>query len=78
MGIISYGASRGGLLQLTKGLAVGWGVYGITVNMLAPGWFKTDQTKELFRNKRWNNSIIEKIPLGRTGKKQDLDGPVVF
>ena len=77
-GIIPYGAARGGLLQLTKGLAVEWGGYGITVNMLAPGWFKTDQNKALFQNKTWVDSLIERIPVGRAGLEHDLDGAVVF
>ncbi len=51
---------------------------GITVNMLAPGWFKTDQNKTLFENRTWVGSLTERIPVGRTGMKQDLDGAVVF
>ena len=77
-GIIPYGAARGGMVQLTKGLAVEWGRYGITVNILAPGWFETDQNRALFQDKGWVNSVIERIPVGRTGLKHDLDGAVVF
>ncbi len=77
-GIIPYGAARGGMVQLTKGLAVEWGRYGITVNIVAPGWFETDQTRTLFQNKAWVHSVIERIPAGRTGLKCDLDGIMVF
>lgn len=77
-GILPYNAARGGLLQLTRGLAVEWGRYAITVNILAPGWFKTDQTRILFQNSTWVSSLTERIPVGRTGIRQDLDGAVVF
>ena len=66
------------MVQLTKGLAVEWGRYGITVNIVAPGWFETDQNRTLFQNKAWVHSLIERIPVGRTGLKYDLDGIMVF
>src|SRR5215469_2033358 len=52
-GLAPYGASRGGVRQLTMSLADDWGKYGITVNCLAPGWFKTEQNKVLYENKEW-------------------------
>jgi len=77
-GIVPYCASRGGVLQMTKGLADELGSYGITVNCLAPGWFKTDQNAQLYENKEWLEYIIDRIPLKRPGKPDDLDGAIVF
>jgi gluconate 5-dehydrogenase len=77
-GLGPYTASRGGVKQLTMSLADDWGEYGITVNCLAPGWFKTAQTKELYENKEWVNYICDRIPLKRPGNPNDLDGAIVF
>ena len=63
---------------MTMSLADDWGPYGITVNCLAPGWFKTEQTKALYENKGWLDYIIDRIPLKRPGRPNDLDGAVVF
>ena len=52
-GLTPYCASRGGVKQMTMSLADDWGPYGITVNCLAPGWFKTEQTKVLYENQEW-------------------------
>lgn len=76
--ITAYCASRGGVLQMTKSLAAEWGKHGINVNVLAPGWFETEQTRVLYEDKDWVEYITERIPLGRTGHKADLDGSVVF
>ena len=73
-----YCASRGGVKQLTMSLADDWGKYGITVNCLAPGWFKTAQNAVLYENKAWVEYICDRIPLNRPGKPNDLDGAVVF
>ena len=77
-GIVPYTASRGGVLQMTRGLAAEWGRHGITVNVLAPGWFKTAQNQVLYENKEWVNYITDRIPLDRPGQPHDLDGSVVF
>jgi len=77
-GIAPYCASRGGIKQLTMSLADEWGPYGITVNCLAPGWFKTQQTQVLYENKEWVEYLLDRIPLKRTGQPNDLDGAVVF
>jgi len=77
-GITPYCASRGGVKQMTMSLADDWGAQGITVNCLAPGWFETEQTKQLYRNKEWLAYLNDRIPLGRPGQPTDLDGAVVF
>ncbi len=77
-GIVPYTASRGGIAQMTRGLAVEWGRYGITVNCLAPGWFRTAQNAVLYDDDAWVASITDRIPLGRPGQPPDLDGAVVF
>jgi NAD(P)-dependent dehydrogenase (short-subunit alcohol dehydrogenase family) len=77
-GLAPYGASRGGVKQLTMSLADDWGVHGITVNCLAPGWFKTAQNAVMYENKEWVDYLCDRIPLKRPGKPTDLDGAVVF
>ena len=77
-GIGPYCASRGGVKQLTMSLADEFGKHGLTVNCLAPGWFRTEQNKVLYENKKWVEYICDRIPVGRPGKPNDLDGAVVF
>ena len=77
-GLAPYGASRGGIRQLTMSLADDWGRYGITVNCLAPGWFQTAQNKVLYENQEWVDYLIDRIPLKRPGEPHDLDGAIVF
>jgi NAD(P)-dependent dehydrogenase (short-subunit alcohol dehydrogenase family) len=77
-GLGPYGASRGGIRQLTMSLADDWGRHGITVNCLAPGWFKTAQNKILYEDKAWVEYLCERIPLKRPGQPNDLDGAIVF
>jgi NAD(P)-dependent dehydrogenase (short-subunit alcohol dehydrogenase family) len=77
-GITPYCASRGGVKQMTMSLADDWGPYGITVNCLAPGWFRTEQTKVLYENQEWVEYLRDRIPLRRPGLPNDLDGAIVF
>ena len=77
-GLGPYGASRGGIRQLTMSLAADWGPHGITVNCLAPGWFRTDQNTVMYDDPAWVASLVDRIPLGRPGTPSDLEGAIVF
>jgi gluconate 5-dehydrogenase len=77
-GLGPYGASRGGVRQLTMSLADDWGPHGITVNCLAPGWFKTAQNAVLYEDAQWVEYLVDRIPLRRTGRPEDLEGAVIF
>jgi gluconate 5-dehydrogenase len=77
-GLAAYGASRGGIKQMTMSLAHDWGQYGITVNCLAPGWFKTAQNRALYDDPGWVEYLCERIPLGRPGAMDDLDGALLL
>lgn len=77
-GIAPYCASRGGVKQLTMALADEWGRHGITVNCLAPGWFRTEQNKVLYENQEWLEYLKDRIPVKRPGRPDDLDGAVCF
>lgn len=77
-GLAPYGASRGGVRQLTMSLADDWGMHGVTVNCLAPGWFKTEQNKVLYESQEWVDYLVDRIPVKRPGAAHDLDGAVVF
>lgn len=77
-GLGPYGASRGGIKQLTMSLAADWGPRGVTVNCLAPGWFKTAQNAVMYEDAEWVKYLSEKIPLRRPGAMDDLTGAVIF
>jgi NAD(P)-dependent dehydrogenase (short-subunit alcohol dehydrogenase family) len=77
-GLGPYTASRGGIKQLTMSLADDWGKHGITVNCLAPGWFKTAQNRVMYEDEGWVEYLVERIPLKRPGQPNDLDGAIVF
>lgn len=77
-GLGPYCASRGGTKQLTMSLADDWGPEGITVNCLAPGWFKTAQNAVMYEDEEWVEYLTDRIPLRRPGTTGDLDGTLVF
>ena len=59
-------------------LADAFGPAGVTVNCLAPGWFRTAQNDVMYRDEEWLGSIVARTPLRRPGQPGDLDGAVVF
>jgi gluconate 5-dehydrogenase len=77
-GLAPYGASRGGIRQLTMSLADDWSPHGVTVNCLAPGWFRTEQNKVMYEDPQWVEYLVDRIPVKRPGQPHDLDGAVVF
>ena len=74
----AYSASKGGVAQLTKSLAIAWAKDGIRVNAIAPGWIATAMTEPLLRDEARNRAILERTPMGRWGTPEDLVGPALF
>jgi NAD(P)-dependent dehydrogenase (short-subunit alcohol dehydrogenase family) len=74
----AYAASKGGVAQLTKSLAVAWAAEGIRVNALAPGWIETAMTEMPRGNPTRNAEILSRTPMGRWGTPDDLAGPALF
>lgn len=74
----SYAASKGAVAQVTKALANEWAHYGLNINAIAPGYMITDNTELLRNNPERMKSISERIPAGRWGEAEDLNGAVVF
>ena len=75
---VHYATAKAALKGFTESLAKEVGRYGITVNCLAPGWFKTAQNKVMYEDEAWVEYLCERIPAGRPGLPNDLDGAVVF
>lgn len=76
--IAAYTASKGAIAQLTKALANEWASRGVQVNAIAPGYFRTENTRALRQDETRNRQIIERIPAGRWGDPSDLAGAAVF
>jgi NAD(P)-dependent dehydrogenase (short-subunit alcohol dehydrogenase family) len=74
----AYSASKGGVVQLTRSLAIAWAAEGIRVNAIAPGWIATPMTQPLRDDEGRNRAILERTPLGRWGRPDDVAGPVLF
>lgn len=73
-----YAASKGGIAQLTKALANEWAGRGLQVNAIAPGYIATDNTVALQEDPERNPAILARIPVGRWGTPEDLQGAAVF
>jgi 2-dehydro-3-deoxy-D-gluconate 5-dehydrogenase len=73
-----YAAAKGGVVQLTKGLANEWAPHGINVNAIAPGYMETDNTAALRADEARKRQISDRIPAGRWGVPADLAGAAVF
>jgi NAD(P)-dependent dehydrogenase (short-subunit alcohol dehydrogenase family) len=73
-----YSASKGGVAQLTKSLAVAYAADRIRVNAVAPGWIITPLTKALQDDPARSSAILSRTPMGRWGTPEDVAGPVLF
>jgi 2-deoxy-D-gluconate 3-dehydrogenase len=73
-----YAAAKGGVAQLTKALANEWAGKGVQVNAIAPGYMRTDNTAPLRSDSVRNGEILGRIPAGRWGEKEDVEGAAVF
>lgn len=74
----AYSASKGGIAQLTKSLAIAWAPQGVRVNAIAPGWIETALTAPLYNDPGRRDAIIQRTPLGRWGQPDDVAGAATF
>ena len=78
VGRATYAASKGGLLQLTRVMALELASKGINVNAVGPTSIETPMNRELFDDEEWRRKAVAKIPAGRFCEPEDVVGPVVF
>ncbi|MFT5599068.1 MAG: NAD(P)-dependent dehydrogenase (short-subunit alcohol dehydrogenase family) [Urechidicola sp.] len=75
---IAYGASKGGIAQLTRAMAEAWSSTGINCNAIAPGFFPTGLTAPVYENPVMLDKLAAQTAIGRNGELQDLDGVTTF
>ena len=75
---MAYGATKGGIAQLTRAMAVEWSSQGVNVNAIAPGFFRTPLTEAVFNDIETAEKLASQTCLGRNGKLSDLTGPLIF
>ncbi len=76
--IAPYTASKGGVRNLTRGMATDWGKYNIQVNGIAPGYFKTEMTKALYEDEKFDAWLCSRTPANRWGEPEELVGAAIF
>jgi NAD(P)-dependent dehydrogenase (short-subunit alcohol dehydrogenase family) len=74
----SYCASKGAIVNLTRELAAQWARKGVRVNALAPGWFPSEMTAEMFADESSMAFVQRNCPMARTGESHELDGALLF
>jgi len=74
----AYAASKGGLKQVTKSMAVEWAKYNINANVVAPAFVKTPMTEEVLANEFWYNVVSSKTPLGRPAEPEEIADVILF
>ena len=75
--VAPYAASKAGLVQLTRALALEWARHGIRVNALCPGYIETDINRDFFAGPA-GQAMLKRVPQRRLGQPQDLDGPLLL
>lgn len=75
---MAYGASKGGIAQLTRAMAEAWSAHGVTANAIAPGFFPTALTGPVFSDEATAGALADRTAIGRNGRLEDLDGIAVF
>lgn len=73
-----YAASKGGVVRLTKVLAIEWDPYNINVNAIAPTATRTSLNAHLFDDAEWRKEVVRRIPIGRFCEQKDLVGAAVY
>jgi NAD(P)-dependent dehydrogenase (short-subunit alcohol dehydrogenase family) len=73
-----YAASKGGIVNLTRELGAQWARKGIRVNAIAPGWFESEMTSDMFSEESGHKWVARRAPMGRHGKEGELDGALLY
>ena len=76
--VSAYCASKGGLVQLTKAMALEFAKYNVQVNALCPGYFLTPMSRGLYQPEIWNKIVHRNVPMGRMGKPEELKGTAIY
>ena len=77
-GTIAYSASKGGVVQLTRALAVEWAPHNVRVNAIAPSWFSTNIGDLLHREPDYEARAMRRVPMGRMGQPDELVGAALY
>jgi NAD(P)-dependent dehydrogenase (short-subunit alcohol dehydrogenase family) len=75
---VSYTASKGAILQITRTLSIEWAKYNIRVNAIAPGFFRTPLNQAYLDSEAYMKPIVDKIPLERVGEPPEIVGTVIY
>lgn len=75
---LAYASSKGGVVQMTRVMALEWARQGVQVNAIAPTYFETALTEPIRQDPERNRFVLERTPMGRWGRPEDLDGTVVY
>lgn len=76
--VVNYAASKMGLAQVTKSLALAWANDNIQINAIVPGWFRTDLTSPVIENEKFYQSVVRRTPAGRFGEPEELAGVAIL
>ena len=75
---VAYGASKSGVIHMTRVLALEWSKYGVNINAIAPWYFRTPLTEKLLDDPAFLQEVLSRTPSGRIGNAEDLVGPAIF